>query len=126
MTSPIEPPQHPGVDRRGFLLTSLAGALAAPLAAKGQQAAKVARVPLIYTTSPVSEMAGPEPSHWGARNLIRALRQQGWVEGRNLILERRSAEGHPERYESILREMVGLKCDLILTNGTPMARSRSA
>jgi len=77
---------------------------------------------LIYTTSPVSEMTGPEPYHWAARTLIRALSERGWVEGKNLILERRSAEGRPERYEAILRELLGLKCDVIITNGTPMAR----
>ena len=38
------PPHHPGMDRRRFLLTSLAGALAAPLAAEAQQAGKVPRI----------------------------------------------------------------------------------
>jgi putative ABC transport system substrate-binding protein len=54
--------------------------------------------------------------------LIRALSDRGWVEGKNLILERRSAEGHFDRFESILRELVSLKCDLIVTTGTAMAQ----
>jgi len=51
------------MDRRRFLLASLAGAVAAPLAAEAQQVGKVYRVGIIATTSPVSEMAGPEPVH---------------------------------------------------------------
>ncbi|MEK7714662.1 MAG: hypothetical protein AAB387_04330, partial [candidate division NC10 bacterium] len=67
--------------------------LAAPLAAEAQQAAKVHRVGVILTTSPVSEMAGPEPAHPYIRAFVHALRALGHVEGQNLILERRSAEG---------------------------------
>jgi hypothetical protein len=55
------------MDRRRFLLTSLAGAVVRPLAAEAQQVGKVYRVGLIFTTSPVSEMAGLEPVHQSAR-----------------------------------------------------------
>jgi hypothetical protein len=44
LTSTVEPPYCPGMDRRRFLLTSLAGALAAPLAAEAQSAGKAWRV----------------------------------------------------------------------------------
>jgi putative ABC transport system substrate-binding protein len=67
-------------------------ALAAPVAAEAQTG-KVYRVALIFTTSPVSEMAGPEPTHPAARAFVRGLRALGYVEGQNLILEHRSAEG---------------------------------
>ena len=47
-----QPPYHPDMDRRGFLLTSLAGALAAPLAAEGQQAGKTYRVGWLALVAP--------------------------------------------------------------------------
>ena len=53
--------------------------LAAPLAGRAQQAGKVYRVGVIFTTSPVSEMAGPEPVHPGARAFVQGLRALGYV-----------------------------------------------
>jgi putative tryptophan/tyrosine transport system substrate-binding protein len=106
------------VDRRRFLLTSLAGALAAPLVAE----AKVYRVGLIFPSPPVSEMTGPEPVNNGARAFIRALRALGYVEGRNLILERRSAEGRFERFAAIVAELVSLNVDVIVVSSSPLAQ----
>src|SRR5512138_3824912 len=80
--------------------------LAAPRAAVAQQAGKVYRVGLIATTSPVSEMAGPEPIHPSIRAFVHGLRALGYVEGQNLILERRSAEGQFERFGDIVAELV--------------------
>ena len=110
------------MDRRRFLLTSLAGALAAPLAADAQQAGKVYRVGLIFPSPPVSEMAGPEPVNNGARAFIRALRSLGYVEGRNLILERRSAEGRLERFAPIVSELLSLNVDVIVVSSTSLAQ----
>ena len=85
------------MDRRRFLLTTLAGALVAPLAGEAQQAMKVYRVGLIFPSPPVAEMAGPEPVNNAARAFVRGLQALGYVEGRNLILDRRrSAEGWRE------------------------------
>ena len=92
------------------LLISLA-LLAAPLAAEAQPAGKLYRVALIFTTSPVAEMAGPEPVHPGARAFVHGLRALGYVEGQNLVLERRSAEGKFERYADIVSDLVRLKVD---------------
>jgi ABC-type uncharacterized transport system substrate-binding protein len=108
------------MDRRRFLLTSLVGAITTPLVAEAQQATKVARVAYVLTTTPVSEMSGPDPASPPARELLKALRALGWIEGRNLILERRSAEGRFERFGDVLRELVALPCDVILTTGLRM------
>jgi putative ABC transport system substrate-binding protein len=108
------------MDRRRFLLASVGAVLAAPISAKAQQAGKMARVALVNTTSLVSEMSGPEPSNPPTRYLLKALGAAGWVEGRNLIFERRSAEGRFERFGDILRELIGLPCDVIVTTGSAM------
>jgi putative ABC transport system substrate-binding protein len=108
-------PDRAGMDRRRFLLTSLAGALAAPLAADAQPAAKA--VPRIA-------FLGLNP---GANLHLRAaflqgLRDLGYVEGRNVVIEYRSAEGKIERLPALAAELVALKVDVIVTGGgTPTA-----
>ncbi len=109
----------------GLLVTLALVILAVPLAA-GAQATRVYRVALIFTTSPVSEMAGPEPANPAARAFVHALRALGYVEGQNLILERRSAEGKFERYADIFTELVRLKVDVIVTVQNPMAQQARA
>ena len=49
------------------------------------------------------------------------LRDLGYVEGRNVIIEYRSADGRPERFPALAAELVGLNVDLIVTRGTPAA-----
>src|SRR5262249_25062602 len=83
------------------------------------------RVGLMFTTSPVSEMAGPEPVHPLARALVQGLRVLGYVEGQNLILERRSAEGRLERFDEIVAEFVRFKVDVIVTSGPGVAAARA-
>ena len=100
--------------------------LAAPLTAGAQQAGKVWRVGFIFSTSPVSEMAGPEPVNPAIRAFVQALRALGYVEGQNLILERRSAEGRYERFGDIVAELVRLKADVIVTVGDSMTRAAKA
>ena len=96
--------------------------VAAPLAAGAQQAGKVHRVGVILTTSPVAEMSGPEPVHPLIRAFVHALRALGHVEGKNLLLERRSAEGRFEQFAGIVTDLVRLKADVIVTVGTPMTQ----
>jgi len=101
--------------RREFI-TALSGAVVAlPLAAPAQQAARVYRVGLIFATSPVSEIVGPDPIHPSARVFMHALRDLGYVESRNLILERRSAEGKFERFPEIVRELISIKTEVIVS-----------
>jgi putative ABC transport system substrate-binding protein len=109
--------------RRREFISLLGGAVAlAPLSTAAQQGRKVHRVGLIATTSPVSELAGPEPANPAVRAFVQGLRVLGYVEGQNLILERRSAEGRFERFGAIVAELVGLKADVIVTAGDPMAK----
>ena len=102
-------------DRRRFLCG--AGALLVAPLARAQQAGRKYRVAAILTTSPVTEMAGQDPEHPMVRGFVHELRTLGYVEGRNLVLERRSAAGRLERYPSIVAELVRLKTDVIVTAG---------
>ena len=77
----------------GVILFLALGVLGAPIDTPAQQPGKVYRVGLIFTTSPVSEMAGPNPVHPLVRAFLHTLGSLGYVEGQNLVFERRSAEG---------------------------------
>jgi putative ABC transport system substrate-binding protein len=100
--------------------------LAAPLSAEAQQAGRIYRIGLIAAAQPVSEMAGPEPvsPSWGA--LAQGLRALGYMEGQNLILERRAAEGRYGRFGDIVAELVRLKADVIVTGSTQLAGAAKA
>jgi putative tryptophan/tyrosine transport system substrate-binding protein len=101
------------MDRRRFLVTSLAGVLAAPLAAEGQQAAKVARIGFL------SLNLGPNPHLKEA--FRQGLRDLGYVEGHNIVIEYRDAEGKLERLPALAAELIALQVDVILAGGTPQA-----
>ena len=110
------PPYRPGMDRRRFLLTSFAGALAAPLAAEAQQAGKVYRIGYLSPSSP----SDPErlASPFGERGLAafqQGLRELGYVEGKNIAIEKRWAEGKFERLPDLAAELVRLKVDIIVS-----------
>ena len=94
------------MDRRRFLLTSLAGALTAPLAVEAQ-AGKVWRIGLIRGSA-------PPPAEIEA--LRQGLRDLGYVERENLIIETRWADGKEERLPSLVAELIHLKVDLIVSS----------
>jgi putative tryptophan/tyrosine transport system substrate-binding protein len=99
--------------RRAFIGTLAGGLLAAPLAAEAQQAAKVARIGYLspsLATSPHLREA-----------FRQGLRDLGYVEGRNLVIEYRGAEGKPERLPALAAELVALKVDVIVVTSTPAA-----
>lgn len=75
------------------------------------------RVAWLLTTSPITELAGPDPIHPITRAFVHEMRALGYLEGRNLVLERRSAQGNPERFEPILAELNDLRCDVIVMAG---------
>ena len=102
----------PCVNRRCFLLTSLAGAVTPPLASQAQQAGKVATIGLMGSGTAAAQ------HQWTSAFVLR-LRELGWAEGRNVAIEYRWAEGRSERFAEIAAEFVRLKVDLILTHNTP-------
>ena len=106
------------MDRRRFLLTSLAGALAAPLAARAQQSGKVARIGYLRD----SGAAAPDQ-----REAFRqGLRDLGYVEGRNVVIEYRDVGGSLERLSAPVTELVALKVDVVVVAGTPSPRRQGS
>jgi len=110
------------ITRRAFVGSLSGGLLSVSLAAEAQQAGKVYRVALVFTTAPVSEMQGPDPVHPLVRAFLEQLRALGYVQGRNLVFEPRSAEGRFERFREILEELISRKVDVLVVNGNDMTR----
>jgi putative ABC transport system substrate-binding protein len=92
------------VDRRRFLSTSFAGVLAAPLGVAAQQTAKVHRIGYLGFV--------PTPDEDAFRD---GLRELGYVEGKNVVIEYRWAQPDPERFPILAAELVAAGVDVIVT-----------
>jgi putative ABC transport system substrate-binding protein len=101
--------------KRREVITLLGGAAAAwPLAARAQQPTKVWRIGMLETIPSAQNGPQLDPFRQG-------LRQLGYVEGQNFVIEYRSADGRAERFPDLANELVRLGVDLIVTRGTPAA-----
>src|SRR4030095_4918691 len=106
--------------RRAFLATVSSGLLTAPLAAEAQQAGKVYRVGIL--TNKASDPA--EARLWQA--LRSGLRERGWIEGQNILIEFRAAEGNTGRLPELAADLVRLKVDLILARSSIFVQAAKA
>ena len=102
--------------RRKLIVALGAGVLTAPLRSFAQQRGKVRRIGFLGTGS----AAGMAP--W-VEALRMGLRDLGYVEGRNIAVEYRWADGNYERAPALAAELVRLKVDLLVTHGTPGTRA---
>jgi putative ABC transport system substrate-binding protein len=100
------------ITRRTFLCGLTLGPLAARLAAAAQQAAKVARIGVLHPGAPATSM------HFAAA-FDQGLREHGYRQGQNIVVERRFAEAKAERMSDIAAELVRLKVDVIVTSTDP-------
>ena len=93
------------MDRRRFLLTSLSGVLA-PLLAEAQPPGKVYRIGFLWDS----------PTVWphALEAFRQGLRERGWTEGQNIVVEYRWAEGKFDRLPALAEELVQLKVDVIV------------
>ena len=98
--------------RRDFAF-GLCGAAVLPLAARAQ-AGRVPVVAMVFGAAPVAEMLGPEPAHPLMRAFLRGLSDHGWVDGRNITVERRSAESDPQCTLAIFTELAAMGVDVIV------------
>jgi putative ABC transport system substrate-binding protein len=106
--------RNPVVDRRAFISRVASSLLVATTAARAQQVGRVYRIGILWTVPPAQDATNLDALRKGLRDL-------GYVEGRNLLIEYRSADGHAERFPELASELVRLKVDLIVTRGTPAA-----
>src|SRR5258708_8114691 len=97
----------PRMDRRTFIIDVAIGLLAAPLAATAQQA-RTARIGWL-AIEPLPELIGA---------FRQGLRDGGYVESPNLVIEERYARGRVERLDDLAAELVQLKLDALMTIGT--------
>src|SRR6266571_1802227 len=106
------------MNRRQFI--AAIGAVAAwPPAARGQQPAKLLTIGFLGTST---------PSAWShnVAAFVQRLRELGWIEGRNVAIEYRWAEGRGERFAEIAAEFVRLKVDVIVTVGSALVAAKQA
>jgi len=98
--------------RRREFITLLGGAAATwPLVARAQQASKLPTIGFLA--------ANPSIESQRVAAFVQRLRERGWIDRRNLVIEYRWAEGRNERYAENAAELVRLKVDVIVTIATP-------
>jgi len=102
------------MDRRTFIGTLVGGLLAAPVAAEAQQTGKLYRVGYLSAGS-------RESSEHLNQAFLRGLKELGWIEGRDLIVEWRWAEGKNERLPALAAELVQRKVDVIVASAEAAA-----
>jgi putative tryptophan/tyrosine transport system substrate-binding protein len=105
------------MDRRRFLLTSLAGALAAPRTAATQGAGKGARIGYLIANAE----RGPLDDAFD-----QALRGLGWIEGRNITVQRRYLAGRMDQARAAAQDLAGLNLDVIVVWSPPLTSAVKA
>jgi putative ABC transport system substrate-binding protein len=108
--------------RRSFV----AAATWAALGARAQRGHTPVRIALVFLTSPADRIGGADPADPYARAVVHGLRDLGLVEGRSIVIERRSAEGRFERLPALMQEMVALDVDVIVTSGPGVEAAQRA
>ena len=103
------------MDRRAFLALLGLGTVGVPRAAEAQTPGRVYRLGVLRPTA-------PEKQTW----IQTALSERGWIEGQNLAIEQRFADGKLDRLPIMARELVGLRMDAILAVGLAAGRAAKA
>src|SRR5262249_6500399 len=112
--------------RRRDFITVFGGAALANFLPAHARAERVYRVGWVASTSPLSELVGAKPIHPYARAFMQGMRELGYIEGKNLVLEWRSGEGKFERLPEIIRELVALNVDVIVAPADVVTKAAKA
>ena len=113
------------MNRRVFVAGSMA-LLAVPLAAGAQQASKVYRIGVLGLGQVTSEMTGPQPKSRWVKALLDGLRERGYVYGIQFVTEPRGAEGKPDRFPSLIGELLRSRVDVIVSVAAALSALKSA
>src|ERR1700682_5276641 len=104
--------------RRTFLIALGAGVLAVPRGSLAQPPSKGARIGFLYFGSRQSSL---DTGRYNA--FVQGMRDLGYLEGKNFIIEARFADGKNEGLPALAAELVRLKVDVIVATGTPVYRA---
>jgi putative tryptophan/tyrosine transport system substrate-binding protein len=94
------------MNRRKFIMLASGAAIALPLSAHCQEGTRVPRIAFLTSTTPEDSPTGDA--------LKQGLRELGYVEGRNIMIEWRSSSGFPERFPELVADVVRLNVDVIV------------
>lgn len=108
-----------GSGRRRLLGLLAVGLATVGLAGRAQRPAPPRRIGVLAPGSVADIARFPEP-------LVEGLRELGWIEGQNLLIERRVADDKAERLPALAEELVAAKVEVIVTSGTPAALAARA
>ena len=103
-----------GTRRREFIILLGGAATAWPLVARAQQPARLPRIGFLGNSTAALEENLVQPFRDG-------LRELGYLEGHNILIEYRWAEGNYDQFPILIAELVALKVDVLVTAGTPAA-----
>jgi putative ABC transport system substrate-binding protein len=101
------------IARRQFILTAVGTAVAWPLLSRAQQGKRIARIGVLLFGTPDTDPSLPA--------FLRGLRDLGYVESQNIVIEYRYAGGKPDRLRGLAGELVAIKPDLIFALGGDVA-----
>jgi putative ABC transport system substrate-binding protein len=109
------------MDRRAFMAAAAANLVVVPLAASALLTVASARAQVRTGTAHIGYLlAGTQAGYETRMEALHAgLLNRGWVEGKNLVIELRFADGNYERLPGLAAELVRLKVDVLVTSGTP-------
>ena len=104
------------VERRVFMGVLAGGLVAAPFAVEAQQAARMPRIGIVLTLYSSAADDAPQALSAGLRSL-------GYIEGQNIAIDWRSAEGNYDRLPTIVADLLRLKADILVVDVTRAARA---
>lgn len=107
--------------RRRELITLIGGSVAWPLTARTQQPGKVHRIGFLANDPAI-------PTQPAGRAFLEGLRESGFIEGKNVIIDRRFAEGRGDQYDGLIADLAQLNPDVLVTSAdeATLAAKRAA
>ena len=103
--------------RRDFIALFSGAAVARTLPAQAQPPKRLPVVALVFTATSASEISGPDPTFLPARAFVHELRDLGWIEGRTIVIERRTLGGDPQGASAMFDELLARGVEVIVLGG---------